>query len=29
VSQRIELTVAQPVVKFLARQYCERDGVQR
>jgi 3D-(3,5/4)-trihydroxycyclohexane-1,2-dione acylhydrolase (decyclizing) len=29
VSQTIELTVAQAVVKFLARQYCERDGVQR
>ena len=28
-SQTIELTVAQAVVKFLARQYCERDGVQR
>ena len=27
-SQRIRLTVAQAVVKFLARQYSERDGVQ-
>src|SRR5471032_201008 len=29
VSQTIRLTVAQAVVKFLARQYSERDGVQR
>jgi 3D-(3,5/4)-trihydroxycyclohexane-1,2-dione acylhydrolase (decyclizing) len=29
VSRRIELTVAQAVVKFLARQYSERDGVRR
>ena len=28
-SQTIRLTVAQAVVKFLARQYSERDGVQR
>jgi len=28
VSQTIRLTVAQAVVKFLARQYSERDGVQ-
>jgi len=29
VTERIQLTVAQAVVKFLARQYSERDGVQR
>jgi len=29
VTERIRLTVAQAVVKFLARQYSERDGVQR
>ena len=28
-TERIRLTVAQAVVKFLARQYSERDGVQR
>jgi 3D-(3,5/4)-trihydroxycyclohexane-1,2-dione acylhydrolase (decyclizing) len=29
VTETIRLTVAQAVVKFLARQYSERDGVQR
>jgi 3D-(3,5/4)-trihydroxycyclohexane-1,2-dione acylhydrolase (decyclizing) len=29
VSERIRLTVAQAVVRFLARQHSERDGVQR
>jgi 3D-(3,5/4)-trihydroxycyclohexane-1,2-dione acylhydrolase (decyclizing) len=29
VTERIELTVAQAVVTFLARQYSERDGVQQ
>ena len=29
VTERIRLTVAQAVVKFLARQYSERDGVQQ
>jgi len=29
VSQRIQLTVAQAVVRFLARQYSERDGVEQ
>jgi 3D-(3,5/4)-trihydroxycyclohexane-1,2-dione acylhydrolase (decyclizing) len=29
VSERIQLTVAQAVVRFLARQYSERDGVEQ
>src|ERR1035437_3170814 len=29
VTERIQLTVAQAVVKFLARQYSERDGVRQ
>jgi 3D-(3,5/4)-trihydroxycyclohexane-1,2-dione acylhydrolase (decyclizing) len=29
VTERIKLTVAQAVVKFLARQYSERDGVRQ
>ncbi|MDR1767048.1 MAG: 3D-(3,5/4)-trihydroxycyclohexane-1,2-dione acylhydrolase (decyclizing) [Propionibacteriaceae bacterium] len=28
-SQTIRLTVAQATIKFLANQYCERDGVER
>lgn len=28
-TERISLTVAQAVVRFLARQYCERDGVRQ
>lgn len=28
-TQRIQLTVAQAVVKFLARQFSERDGIER
>jgi TPP-dependent trihydroxycyclohexane-1,2-dione (THcHDO) dehydratase len=29
VTERIQLTVAQAVVKFLARQYSERDGLRQ